>query len=154
MWIQTRALLVFAALTTLVAWLGSVMTMQSVNTDWFASLEKPGFYPPDAAFGIVWTVLYAFIALAGWLAWRNGGGVRGLVPWTIQLLLNLGWTVVFFGAQEPVWGLVVIVALFAAAIWAAASVHRFSQMATYLFVPYILWIGFAGILNGAIVALN
>lgn len=153
-WPQVRALLVFSGLTALVAWLGSVMTRESVNSEWFAALEKPAFYPPDAVFGIVWTILYVFVALAGWLAWRNGGGIRVLVPWTIQLLLNLGWTVVFFGAQAPGGAMVVIVALFLAAVWTAARMAGYSKLSAGLFVPYVLWIAFAGVLNGAIVALN
>ncbi|HEU4894458.1 MAG TPA: TspO/MBR family protein [Acidimicrobiia bacterium] len=153
-WIKTRSLLVFAAATALVAWLGSMATQESVDSQWFESLQKPGFYPPNQAFGIVWTVLYVMIAFAGWLAWRNGGGLATLRPWTLQLLLNLGWTVVFFGLQEPAWAMVVIVALFAAAAWCAVRMWAVSRAAAWLFVPYIAWIGFAGTLNGAIIALN
>jgi tryptophan-rich sensory protein len=153
-WIQARSLIVFAAATALVAWLGSMATQESVDSQWFESLEKPAFYPPNEVFGIVWTVLYVMIAIAGWLAWRNGGGLRTLVPWAVQLVLNLGWTVVFFALQEPPWSMVVIVALFAAAVWTAVEMWRVSRVAGLLFVPYILWIGFAGVLNGAIVALN
>ena len=50
-WAQTRSLLVFGAVTALVAWLGSVATRDSVNSEWFRSLDKPVFYPPDQLFG-------------------------------------------------------------------------------------------------------
>lgn len=153
-WARIRSLLVFGAVTALVAWLGSLATTESVNSEWFESLEKPSFYPPDAAFGIVWTVLYVFIAVAGWLAWRNGGGLRTLIPWTIQIVLNLGWSVLFFGAQQPLWGLIVILALLAAAIWTAVAMASYSRWATILFVPYVLWVGFATVLNATIVLLN
>lgn len=153
-WIEFRSLVVFGAATALVAVLGSVATTGSVDSEWFESLEKPAFYPPDEVFGIVWTVLYIFIAIAGWLAWRAGGGIRTTLPWTTQLVLNLGWSVFFFGAQQPGWAMVVLVALLVAAVWTAFAMHRFSRTAAYLFMPYILWIVFAGVLNGAIVALN
>lgn len=58
-------------MTALVAWLGSIATREAVDSEWFLSLEKPAFYPPDQLFGIVWTVLYIMIAVAGWLAWRR-----------------------------------------------------------------------------------
>jgi len=151
---QVRSLLVFGAATALVAWLGSMATQESVDSQWFESLEKPAFYPPNETFGIVWTVLYVMIAVAGWLAWRSGGGLRTLRPWALQLVLNLGWTIVFFALEEPPWAIAVIVALFAASVWAAVEMGRVSRVAGFLFVPYILWIGFAGVLNGAIVALN
>lgn len=154
LWAQARSLLAFGAVTALVAWLGSVATRESVDSEWFRSLEKPAFYPPDQLFGIVWTILYLLIALAGWMAWRNGGGFRVLVPWTIQILLNLGWTVFFFGSQQPGWAMSVIVALVAAASWTAWVMRRYSTTAALMFVPYILWVMFAGMLNGSIIALN
>lgn len=153
-WAQTRSLLVFGAVTALVAWLGSVATRDSVNSEWFRSLDKPAFYPPDQLFGIVWTILYILIAVAGWMAWRNGGGFRVLVPWTIQILLNLGWTVMFFAVQQPGWALAVIAALIATTIWTAVAMRPYSKLASLMFLPYILWVMFAAVLNGSIVALN
>ena len=153
-WTKLRSLLVFAIATFLVAYLGSLATRSSVESTWFENLDKPVFYPPSFLFGLVWTILYVMIAFAGWLAWRNGGGTRTTIPWAIQLALNLGWTLIFFGAREPLWALVSIVALFGVTIWAAVVMWPHSRAATYLFVPYVMWVGFATVLNGAIVALN
>ncbi len=144
----------FAAATALVAWIGSLITAETVDSAWFEQLDKPGFYPPAATFGIVWTGLYIMIAVAAWLAWRAGGGTETTVPWVIQLVLNLGWSVLFFGTQRPGWALVEIVVLLAAAIWTAIAFHRYDKWAMILFIPYIMWICFAAILNGAIVSLN
>lgn len=124
------------------------------HSQWFETLQTPAFYPPDQTFGIVWSILYVMIAIAGWLAWRNGGGQRTLLPWAIQILLNLAWSVVFFGMRSPAWAIPVIIGLMAAATWTAIEMRPVSGVAAWLFVPYILWIGFATILNGAIVALN
>lgn len=153
-WPTLRSLLVFGVATGLVAYLGSLVTRSSVESAWFENLDKPVFYPPSFLFGLVWTILYVMIAVAGWLAWRNGGRARTTVPWIIQLILNLGWTLLFFGAQEPLWALISIVVLLGVTIWTAAVMWPHSRVATYLFVPYILWVGFAAVLNGAIVALN
>lgn len=147
-------LLVLAGCTALVAGLGSWATTRSVDSDWFASLDKPEFYPPDATFGIVWTILYVLIALSAWLALRAGGGRDVLVPWTIQLALNLCWTLAFFGVRSPRLGMVVIVALIATAIWTAWAMWPHSRVAMLMFVPYILWAVFAAVLNWSIVALN
>lgn len=149
-----RSLLAFGSVTAFVAILGSVATTDAVDSEWFASLEKPSFYPADSLFGVVWTILYVLIAVAGWLAWRNGGGLNVLVPWTIQIILNLGWSVFFFGAQQPGWALVVIIALLATSLWTAIAMWRHSHWASYLFVAYILWVAFATALNVSIVTLN
>jgi tryptophan-rich sensory protein len=148
------ALLFFVAATAGVAWLGSLATGQSVESDWLASLNKPAFYPPDAAFGIVWTILYMLIAVSGWLAWRSGGGRGVLVPWILQLALNLGWTLAFFGSRNPELAMLVIIALLGVAIWTALAMRPVSRSAALMFLPYILWVGFASVLNWSIVRLN
>ena len=153
-WDRWRPLLVFGLTTSLVSVLGSIATNSSVNSEWFENLAKPAFYPPGALFGIAWTILYLLVAVAGWLAWRNGGGMNVLVPWTIQLVLNLGWSVTFFGMRNPPLGLVVIVGLLVVIGWALVSMWRYSHWAAYLFIPYLLWVGFATVLNAAIVAMN
>lgn len=153
-WDRIRPLLIFGAATALVAYFGSIATTGAVESDWFRDLEKPAFYPPDALFGIVWTILYVMIAVAGWLAWRNGGGLRTMIPWTIQLVLNLGWSVFFFGAQQPGWAFVVILALVGVIVWTILAMRPHSKWSVYLFVPYLAWVSFAAVLNGAILALN
>jgi len=146
--------LVFACATVAVAGLGSLATTSSVDSVWFADLDKPAFYPPGALFGIVWTVLYVLVAVAGWLAWRRGGGSRVVVPWAAQITLNLGWSLVFFGLRQPAWAMVVIIALLAAIVWTIVAMWPHDHAAAYLMAPYLLWVAFATVLNGAIVALN
>jgi tryptophan-rich sensory protein len=146
--------LVFAVSTAAVAGLGSLATSSSVDSTWFAELDKPAFYPPGALFGIVWSVLYVLVAVAGWLAWRHGEDSRTVVPWAVQIVLNLGWSLVFFGLRQPGWAMVVIVALLAAIVWTIVTMWPRDHTAAYLMVPYLLWVAFATLLNGAIVALN
>lgn len=147
---QLLALAGFGAATALVSWAGSLVTRSATDSTWFEQLDKPSFYPPSETFGIVWTILYVFIAVAGWLAWRSGGGMRTTVPWAIQLVLNLGWSFVFFGARSPGWAVVEIVVLLAAAIWTTIVFARYSRAAMVLFLPYIAWVGFAAVLTAAI----
>jgi len=145
---------VFGLATAGAAWLASLATSGVSDSEWFRDLEKPVFYPPDATFSIVWTILYIGVAVAGWLAWRSGGGATTTIPWVIQLVLNLFWSVLFFGLQEPVWALAEIVLLALAVTWAAVVFWRYNRWATYIFLPYLAWIVFAALLNASIVALN
>ena len=148
------ALVIFGGASALVAGLGSWITAESVESQWFAALAKPAFYPPEASFGIVWTILYALIAVSVWIAWRGGGRAEVLIPWFIQLVLNLGWTMAFFGARVPEMAMVAIIALLGAAIWTAVAMWPHSRVAAFMFAPYILWVAFAAALNWSIVALN
>jgi tryptophan-rich sensory protein len=65
-----------------------------------------------------------------------------------------GLTGLFFGAQLPAWALLEIVLLLAAAIWTTLAFRRHDRRAMALFIPYVVWIGFAAVLNGAIVMMN
>jgi tryptophan-rich sensory protein len=103
---------IFLVATVAAAALGSVATSRGM--DWYQGLDQPGFTPPDATFGIVWTVLCAAIAVAGWLAWRATAAARPALWWAVRMVLNLAWTIAFFGFESPVAGMVVIALLLAA----------------------------------------
>ena len=102
----------------------------------------------------MWTVLYVMIGVAGWLVWRRTGWSRALTAWSVQLLLNLAWTPLFFGAGLYTWALVDIVVLLGAVVWTIVLFRRTSPVAAGLMVPYLAWVGFATALNLAIVVLN
>ena len=157
---------VFLAAVALIAFLGSLVTMQ--NTEgWYAEVTKVPWDPPNAVFSPVWTVLYVLIALAGWLLWRRGysegrhnAARHPLTIYVIQLVLNGLWTPVFFGGYpligEPAWwiALVIIVLLIVTVIWLAATAAPFSKLAAWIMVPYSLWLLFASTLNAGIIVLN
>ena len=147
-----RAAALFAGVTVAVAVLGSVAT--SSGRSWYDDLEKPAFNPPDATFGIVWTILYVMIALAGWLAWRASDDPSPTIAWVVQMALNLGWTVVFFGWRAPEAAIVVIGALIIAVAVDVVLSWRASVAAGALLVPYLAWVGFATALNIGVAVLN
>ena len=133
-----------------VAALGSLATAGNVD-GWYATADKPSFNPPNWLFGPVWTVLYAAMAVAAWLVWRQGGDIR---VWWVQLTLNLAWTPVFFAGQWLWPALAVIVALDVAVAVTLVSFWRTSRIAGLLFVPYLAWVLFATALNAAIASMN
>jgi tryptophan-rich sensory protein len=146
------AAVIFAAVTVAVAGVGSIATQGGM--DWYDRLDRPGFTPPDATFGIVWTILYVVVAVAGWLAWRSTDDRRPTAAWAVQMALNLAWTAVFFGLESPWGGLVVIALLIAAVALDIRISARTSTVAAALLVPYLLWCCFAAALNVGIVVLN
>lgn len=147
---EVIAALAFAAAALAAAVLGSVATAGSTDSEWFRALDKPSWYPPSAAFGIVWTVLYVMIAVSGFLAWRAGAGRPALTWWGVQMALNLAWSVVFFGLRRPGWAVVVIVALAGAIVATIAAFRRSDRLSAGLLVPYLAWVLFASTLNVAI----
>lgn len=122
--------------------------------DWYATLKKPWFNPPNWIFGPVWTLLYIIIAIVGWRVLRKlQSPLLGLL-WGIQMALNFLWSPLFFGLQNPGGALILIMALcmaITAFIWAAWRRDRTSAV---MFFPYLLWVSFATILNFKIYQLN
>jgi benzodiazapine receptor len=137
--------------------IGSIFTTPAIPT-WYATLEKPFFTPPNWLFAPAWITLYLLMAIAAFLIWRRGLGQEGvksaLLVFLVQLVLNALWSVVFFGLQSPLWGMVVILALWVAILLTIIKFFKLSTAAGSLMLPYILWVSFASALNVAIWVLN
>jgi benzodiazapine receptor len=137
--------------------IGSIFTTPAIPT-WYATLEKPSFNPPNWLFAPAWITLYLLMGVAAFLIWRQGlshKGVRAaLIVFLVQLVLNALWSVVFFGLQSPLWGVVVILALWVAILLTILRFFRLSTAAGSLMLPYILWVSFAAVLNIALFVLN
>ena len=134
--------------------LGSWATVRGLR-DWYPALRKPSWNPPNAVFGPVWTTLYLAMAVAVWLVWRSGGDVAvALGLFALQLALNAAWSVVFFGQRNPRGGLVVIVVLWLAIAATLVVFVSIDPLAGALLIPYLAWVTFASVLNGAIARLN
>jgi tryptophan-rich sensory protein len=133
--------------------LGALFTTAAVR-EWYPTLRKPSFTPPDAVFGPVWTLLYALMAVAAWLVWRGPHGLVALPLYWVQLALNVLWSALFFGRRAPRAGLWCVLLLWAAIAATIAAFARHSHLAAALMLPYLLWVSYAGALNAAIVRLN
>ncbi|WP_101295225.1 TspO/MBR family protein [Halegenticoccus soli] len=154
-----RGLLVALAFVLAVNVVGaSPSLVAGPGSAWFTALEKPWFYPPPATFGIVWTLLFTLQGIALWLVWRRGTSNRAvrlaLAAFGVQFALNLAWTPAFFGLQSPPLGLGVIALLFVALLGTLAAFARVDRRAAALLVPYLLWVGFAAVLNYELWRLN
>ena len=138
----------------LAGFIGSIFTISSIPT-WYAMLNKPVFNPPAWVFAPVWTFLYLLMGISLFLVWRVGAGnKKAVISFFAQLSLNVVWSVVFFGFRSPLAGLIVIVLLWLAIVLTMASFSRLSRPAVLLFVPYVMWVSFAAILNLSVVLLN
>ncbi|MCP2241497.1 TspO/MBR family protein [Lentzea aerocolonigenes] len=147
-----RVLFVFVAAVVVTAVVGSLFSVSA--GDEYLGLQRPSWAPPAWLFGPVWTVLYALIALSGWLAWRNGAGRGELTMFGVQLVLNALWTPLFFGLGWYALAFAEIVLLWLSIVALAVVFWWRSRTAALLLVPYLAWVSFAGALNVSIAALN
>ncbi len=150
-------LVVALAVCQLAGFIGSLFTTPSIPT-WYASLQKPGFTPPNAVFSPVWITLFVLMGVAAFLVWDKGIGARGVKTalsfFGIQLVLNVLWSAFFFGLRSPLLAFVEIVVLWLAIGAAILTFYRVSRPASFLLIPYIAWVSFAAVLNCAIARLN
>jgi tryptophan-rich sensory protein len=117
---------------------------------WYESLRKPSWNPPNWLFPIAWSLLYLMIAAAGWLVWREDGIGLALVVWAIQLVLNAGWSAVFFGLRRLGWAVVEAAALWLSILACIVLFAPISATAAWLMVPYLAWVSFAVVLTHAV----
>lgn len=147
---RIKAVIAFLVLTV-----GGGLLIGSVSTpdQWYQNLVKPALNPPSWVFAPVWTILYVMIAVAGARVWSKDLETPVRL-WFIQMILNFLWSPVFFVAHKPGWAIIVIVLMFFAIISFIVSTWNRDRIASYLFMPYAVWVAFAAYLNIMIQQLN
>ncbi len=139
--IPARAALVAAASALAVGAVGGTLTRIG---PWYRALKKPGWTPPDPAFGVIWTAIFALAAIAGVLAWRGARNPVGRVLWSL----------LFFTLERPDWALAEVGALWLSILALIVFSWRLSRAASLLLTPYLVWVSIAMLLNLDIVHLN
>jgi len=159
---------------------GSFFTVPSIGS-WYKNLNKPGFNPPSWLFGPVWTIIFVLMGIALYIVWSEKWKVKNEInfkrakPWNswskkllsgrwqkaniilifiFQLVLNVLWSAIFFGAHSPAVAFFELLMLWFAIIFTIINFYRVSKVAALLLLPYILWVSFAAILNYSIWMLN
>jgi tryptophan-rich sensory protein len=151
--VPPREVAAAVAAVTATAALGALPTTRAVRSDWYRNLNKPSWQPPDAAFGPVWTVLYALIATS-MIVVRRDRDDRGQRPLFIlygtNLALNAAWSLIFFGGRSPLAAGVEVIALEGTTLALVVGTARVSRLAALCLVPYAIWVAFAAVLTWAI----
>lgn len=149
-------LLVFVIISLAAGRLGAAITEPAL-AGWYDTLRKPGWTPPDIVFPVAWSLIFVTIGIAAWLVWRTAERGEARLPLTLfvaQLVINVLWSFCFFGQRSPLLGLVCLGALAVAVVLTTLAFYRVSRPAGWLFLPYLLWLGYAGALNFAIWEMN
>ncbi len=141
-----------------VGYLSSIVTRSSLST-WYPLIEKPSFNPPNYVFPIVWPILYILMGIAVGMVWNQLATKESLVKkamilFGIQLALNALWSILFFGLQNPRIAFFELLLLLLFVLLSCRQFYKISPLASYLLIPYILWLSFAAVLNYSIWTLN
>ncbi|MEM9223626.1 MAG: TspO/MBR family protein [Pseudomonadota bacterium] len=146
-------LLVFVGVNILAALTGAFFP----PGEWYRTLKKPPWIPPNWLFAPAWTVLYAMIAYAGFaftVSAEAGERLLPLMAYGLQLVFNAAWSFLFFGIKRMDWALVDALLMFAAIAVTIVLFAPVSSLAAWLMVPYLCWVGFAAVLNYSMMRRN
>lgn len=145
----------FPAIALGTGWLSSTLTRYGLENV-YPTLLKSALTPPGYVFPIAWTILYVLMGISMALVWNKSpqDRVPTLRLWGFQLILNFFWSILFFGWNNPLGALICLVALFLVVLLMTLRFYSVSPAASWLQVPYLLWLLFAGYLNGAVWFLN
>jgi tryptophan-rich sensory protein len=136
----------------------AIFTSKDSLTNWYYQLEKPIFTPPDLVFGPTWTILYLLMAISVFLVWNKGQDYprvkQSLIIFLAQLVLNAIWTPLFFRFHLIMVAFIEIIMLWFAILATILTFKRISLIASIILVPYLIWVGYATVLNGSIWYLN
>lgn len=150
-----KPVIVAAAAALSVAVLGALMTEIG---PWYASLKQPAWKPPDWAFGPIWTTIFALAAAAGVIGWRRAPTRayrdRMLVLFALNGFLNVFWSLLYFRLHRPDFALMEVPFLWASVLALIVLLARHARIASWLLVPYLVWVSIAAVLNWETVRLN
>ena len=130
--------------------IGSLFTVSSIQ-NWYAFLNKPSFSPPNYLFGPVWTILYVLMGIAFYLVRKNKFAVKLFL---VHLFFNAVWSIIFFGLHDIALALVDILVMWGMIIAMILKFYPIKKTASYLLLPYIMWVTLATVLNYAVWVLN
>jgi tryptophan-rich sensory protein len=145
---------VYLAFIILVLGGGLLIGANNVPGEWYQSLAKPPFNPPNWVFAPVWSILYVIIGIVGARTWISNRRSSAMRLWFAQMVFNFAWSPAFFGLQDPMSALIIILGLLVCVVAFMIVSWRQDRVAALLFVPYLAWVAFATALNAAILALN
>lgn len=149
-WIK---LIVAILICQLAGVIGSFFTMPSIPT-WYAGLNKPSFSPPNWVFAPVWVTLFTLMGISLYLIWNKGFKRLPITLFSIQLALNVAWSVIFFGLQSMFYAFIEIIILWISILITILSFYKVSKKAALLLLPYIVWVTIAMTLNYYVWILN
>lgn len=137
-------------LVFLAAAIGSSFTNNQVNSQWYQSI-KPSITPPNFVFPIVWTILYILISISLYLSYEsaktNNEKKVISIAFTVNLYFNILWSVLYFGQQNILGAFIDLIFLWISILVLFTVTYKINKLASYLLIPYFIWVTFAGLLN-------
>lgn len=132
-----------------IAFIGSLFTTSSVNSEWYLSI-KPSITPTNWVFPIAWNIIFFLIAVSLYLVILNKNkknNKKAVTAFVVNLILNALWTLFYFKMQNPLFAFYEIILLWVSILLMIVYSYKVNKTSAYLLIPYLLWVSFATVLN-------
>jgi len=147
-------ILIHILFTAAVLGCGLLIGINNIPGEWYQSLVKPSFNPPNWIFAPVWSILYVMIGFTGARTFLDHRDTTAMRFWVAQMIFNFAWSPLFFGFREIAMALIVILALLISIVGFIVVSRKQDILSALLFVPYLAWVAFATLLNTSIFLMN
>lgn len=138
--------------------LGALGGLMTPIGPWYHDLSKPALQPPNWLFGPAWTIILGLAAWSAIIAWTaapdRSARTSVIILFATNAVFHALWSPLFFRARRPDWALIEVVFLWGSLVALVVGLWPISHRASFLILPYLLWVSFAAWLNGMIVRLN
>ena len=157
MWKKYKSLIISVIISLSVGGLSALFTMKNMSL--FDEVKMPPLSPPAVLFPIVWTVLYILMGISSAIvfehrAFKKSEAEKGLLIYALSLVINFFWSIIFFNFRAFTFAFLWLLLLWCVILYMIASFYKVNKLSSYLQIPYLIWVTFAGYLTFAISILN
>ena len=127
------------------------------KTTKYTKLKKSPLSPPNYVFGIVWPILYLLMTVSFFIILKINKYSFNSIPliiFIIHLFFNFIWTYLFQNYKNKMIALTDLLIVILLTIYIIIEFYKINKLASYLLIPYIIWLCFAFYLNLFIVINN
>jgi len=135
--------------TYLIGTIGGIFADPGMQSSWYQEV-KPEITPPNITFPIVWNVLFLLIGVSLWLVLRKADKHErrnALLAFEVNFAANILWSVFYFGMHNTLFAFIDSLVILISIIWMMAAAFKIDERASWLLVPYLLWVCFATVLT-------
>lgn len=148
--------LLFLSINYLALFIGVLLMNNGPRTEWYLSLEKAPWTPPNWMFGVAWTLIMTLFSV---YITRLSFKIKFLdkkliILYTLQWILNVSWNYIFFNKHNTTAGLFVIIALWLLIGYFTLKYYKLLGWYTFFIIPYLIWMTIATSLNAYVVLNN
>ena len=132
-----------------IAFIGSIFTSTNTNSEWYQAI-KPSLTPPNYVFPVVWNFLFLLISFSLYFAWTNSNRknrIKIAIVFGINFVLNILWSALFFALKKPNIAFFELIIFWVSILLMIFTTWKVDKKSSWLLVPYLIWVTFAGILN-------